>query len=414
MELYLKPDGIIGFVMPFSSMSRRQFWKFRRGIFASGGTVYASVKFVEAWAMREDLKPLFPVPSCVLFARFESRHEHFDGRLPKDVTYLAGKLPRRDATNEESTRLSEIVAAWPGERSGPVSGTAYSDRFRDGAVVFPIVLLRVEHLQSSLGQRSQLPLLQSRPSVHKPWNGVSSIRGTVESEFVRPLLVGESVAPFRMLSAQTAVVPWSNESKRLLDAAAARREGHTNLAKWMGEAQQKWDAHGTGKRTFLQQIDYFKQMSAQFPVAPIRIVYTASGTYAAAAIVKDERAVVEHKLYWMPLESEEEGHYLTCILNSEAARSRVEHLQSRGQFGTRDFDKLLLGLPIPSFSRADASHRALAEIGAEAAKHAEGVQLPEQQKFRASRKAIREALASVGIAVRIEHLVERLLVVGDG
>ena len=106
-----------------------------------------------------------------------------------------------------------------------------------------------------------------------------------------------------------------------------------------------------------------------FPVAPLRVVYSASGTLPAAAFLTDPRGIVEHKLYWTGVDSELEGRYLMAILNSETARKSAEHLQSRGQWGARDFDKVMLSLPIPPFDRAVKLHRALAR----AAKHAEDV-----------------------------------------
>jgi hypothetical protein len=62
----------------------------------------------------------------------------------------------------------------------------------------------------------------------------------------------------------------------------------------------------------------------------------ASGTLPAAVFVHDARGVVEHRLYWAGVMTEDEGHYLSAILNSENARARVEHMQSRGEQGDRD------------------------------------------------------------------------------
>ena len=63
---------------------------------------------------------------------------------------------------------------------------------------------------------------------------------------------------------------------------------------------------------------------------------------------------------------EAEGRYLCAILNSEAARERVAQYQSRGQWGARDFDKVMFTLPIPRFSAKERLHRALVEAAARA------------------------------------------------
>ena len=160
--------------------------------------------------------------------------------------------------------------------------------------------------------------------------------------------------------------------------------------------------------TFSEQLDYFGKLSAQFPTPSVRVVYAKAGTLPAATIVEDPNAVLDHKLYWAAT-GKREARYLTAILNSEAARSRVAHMQSRGQWGTRDFDKLMFELPIPLFNTNDPLHRKLAAAAARAAKIAASVPLKEGMYFVTARKHIRTALQEDGIAQEIEELVTRLL-----
>ena len=67
----------------------------------------------------------------------------------------------------------------------------------------------------------------------------------------------------------------------------------------------------------------------------------ARSSPAAAAILRDDPAAIEHKLYWAGVDTIEEARYLAAILGSEAARRKIEGLQSRGQWGARDFDKVM-------------------------------------------------------------------------
>jgi hypothetical protein len=62
--------------------------------------------------------------------------------------------------------------------------------------------------------------------------------------------------------------------------------------------EQLWQKYGKGARSFSEQLDFFEQLSAQFPIPPYRVVYAASGTNPAAALLRDNRTIVEHKLYW--------------------------------------------------------------------------------------------------------------------
>jgi hypothetical protein len=96
-------------------------------------------------------------------------------------------------------------------------------------------------------------------------------------------------------------------------------------------------------------------------------------------------------------------------LNSESARARVESLQSRGQWGARDFDKVIFTLPIPRFDASATLHGELAAAANEAERIAMALELPEGIKFQRARKLIRDALVESGIAPQIDRLVMRLL-----
>ncbi|HLF07737.1 MAG TPA: N-6 DNA methylase [Dehalococcoidia bacterium] len=412
VELYLRLGGTIGFVMPYAALNRKQFEGFRKGYFGrrqQSMNPFATVRFTEAWTFDENVQPLFPVPSCVLIAVPAE-----PGALPATVTAATGTLPRRDASPAEADRyLNWREAPWPvsAEFAG---GSPYRESFRQGATMVPRMLCVVERVPAGrLGENPVAPLVQSRRTRQEkpPWRDLQPLRLNVETQFLRPLYLGESIAPFRLLSPVLAVVPWDEPSGRLLDATVADREGHLNLARWLRSAEQLWREHGRNRMTFLQQLDYYGKLSAQFPLPPIRIVYAKAGTLPTAAVLRNQEAVVDHKLYWAAT-GEDEACYLTAILNSETARSRVAHMQSRGQWGARDFDKLMFELPIPRFDSANARHQALAAAAKEAEAIAAHVPLAEAMHFVTARRRIRAALREDGVAQRIDALVAELL--GDG
>ena len=156
-------------------------------------------------------------------------------------------------------------------------------------------------------------------------------------------------------------------------------------------------------------MNYINQLSSQFPVAPLRVVYAKAGARPAASLVRDDRAVIDHKLYWTAPESEEEGLYLVAILNSETARARAERYQSRGQWGARDFDKVIFNLPIPAFDSKNKVHRDLAGAAAKAERTAAKVKLPKGVKFRRARSLVRNALEEANLSESIDSLVSALL-----
>jgi hypothetical protein len=271
----------------------------------------------------------------------------------------------------------------------------------------------------ALGQNRARPAVRSHRSSQEkpPWKDLPDLEGAVEADYLRPLLLGESIAPYRVLAASEAVIPWRSGVGQATDdgeaigevvtATGASGINATGLSRWLGQAEALWAKHGAGRISLYEQIDFYGKLANQFPVQPLRVVYAKSGSLPAAALVRNDRAVVENRLYWCPVATEQEGHYLCAVVNSATVRERTAHLQSQGQWGARDFDKVVWSLPIPAFDPDAVLHRQLAAAGAEAETLAAGLLLP--PRFVAARQAIRSALAAAGVAQRIDDLVTRLL-----
>jgi hypothetical protein len=270
---------------------------------------------------------------------------------------------------------------------------------------------------SRLGRSAFAPIMQGRvgPLDKHPWSTVEPPRGPVEAEFLRPLVLGESIAPFRMLDTVTAVIPMS--SGKVLDAAAARAKGHRHLSGWLADVEAKWTVHankrtdGQPRMTLSAQIDHMRKLSGQWQATAVeRVVYNKSGTLLSAARLLVTDAIVDTKAYWASARSPAEAAYLLAILNSANVLAKIADLQVIGEAGTkRDLDNLVWTLPIPEYDDTDVLHRDLAAAAVRAEAVAAAVPLTDIQHFVAKRRAIRTALAEDGIAGEIEALVDALL-----
>jgi hypothetical protein len=262
-----------------------------------------------------------------------------------------------------------------------------------------------------LGADPSAPLVASRRNNQekKPWKYLPSIENRVEADFLHPVLLGESILPYRLFKSFEGVVPVTPKGE-MIDADAALARGLDGLHGWMGKAEAAWEANKkSDKLTLIGLFDYFGQLSSQFPASALRVVYAKAGTQPAAAIIRDQKNIVENLLYWCPVVSEQEASYLCAMINSETARKRIESYQARGQWGARHFDKVIFNLPIPRFDPKNKTHVALSGASLEAEKIAAAIQLPEGVKFQRARALVRSALVEAELAKRIDDLVARLL-----
>jgi hypothetical protein len=408
-SLYLRAGGRLAFVLPMAVLSRGQYEPLRSGSYLTG-----AVQWDAAWAMNDDVQPLFPVPSCVLFGRRRATSR----AAPEEVRVYSGPLPMRDAPEEVFDRLVAegkftVTEKAPRPTEGLFTGgSAYRSAFRQGATLVPRMLCFVERKPAGrLGHDPSAPYVLSRRSSQEkqPWKDLPGIENQVEAEYLRPVLLGESILPYRAWRPFEAVIPVDDKGE-VLDSKAAMKRFRMGLSDWMRKAEAVWKKNAeSGDMTLIGRWNYHNELGAQFPLAPLRVVYAKAGTVPAACVVRDPSFVIDHKLYWAAPTTVREANYLAAILNSEEARGRAEKWQSRGQWGARDFDKVIFNLPIPRFDAASELHLALAKAGAKAEKLAAAVPLPDDVKFQRARKLVRDALIEAGAARDIDALVARLL-----
>lgn len=406
-ELYLKKGGRLSFVMPVGVLTRQHYRGFRTGQWTSN-TRQVNVAFREPWDMSgiEVSPALFPIPCCVVSGDLGD----VSGPLPDTMVEWSGSLPARDidwplaVTN--ISRKSDVPVPNMEKAVSP-----YRERFTQGAFIWPRVLLLVEEeKRGPLGTSSgRMPVRSARSKLEKkPWRELPSLTGSVESQFVRPICLGASLGPFRVIRPERAIIPW--DSLQLICEDAEEMDRFPGLRAWWDAAQQAWEEHRPDYTTddLCHRIEYKAGTSKQFPIAPHRVVYTASGSNLVAARLTDRRAIVSESLYWAACASDEEARYLTTILNSEALLARIRNLQAEGQFGRRHFHKVVFAVGFPLFDSTDELHRAIAKLGQRAESIAESLDLADAG-FRKARRVITGALGESGAMEEIELSVSELL-----
>jgi len=398
-QLYLVREGRIAFLMPYAAMTRGQFEKFRTGRFNGW-----NVAFDEAWTFDDRVFPLFPVPSCALFGRRTALAR----AMPETVTAYAGILKHRNADEAEADRRLTHATEERPDQANFQAATPYRSAFRQGATLVPRMLCYVKRRDPGfIGVGHRVPVESWRSSQEKePWKHLQSLTGYIEKPFLKVALLGESIAPYRILQRPEAVIPYEDG---LLDAETAIDRGYDGLADWLEKARAVWDKHKKSSISLLDQIDYYGKLSSQFGMEVPIVIFSASGTKPASVIVRDDDVVFEHALYWYNAKSISEAQYITSIVNSETTRKSIENIQSRGQWGARHFDKVMFTLPIPPFDARKALHNELAEAARRAEEVAARVPLTGEESTARARRAIRAALADDGVSREIDDLVSRLL-----
>jgi hypothetical protein len=388
LDIYLKDDGCIGFVMPRSIFSSDQHDEFRSC--EAEGVTYGFVKVIDC----ENVEPLFYVPTCAVIARKGDA-----ARYPVEAVVISGRLPaerhkvlpldeaRRHLKFEaKKLYLNRIGArSWLDYKEVRIrtGRSDYYEHFRQGATVVPqscwLVDLIKEHRDLVIVATSKRVKVRGKVE-----QGVPPL--PVEKRFMYGVLTSAEVMPFCHLPPNLAVLPIIPEGNRyrVITREETQRLGYAHLAGWLKEAEDIWKSvrgEKIGKMSLYQRLDYQHGITVQDPKTKFKVVYLRSGTYLAAAVVDVEKVlaenpllngiIVESTLYHYGTNDADEAFYLASMLNSGILDELIKPMQSKGEFGERDIHKKPLEYPIPKYRPEDPVHKALSELGKEASEVAQ-------------------------------------------
>lgn len=407
VELYLKPGGTFALVMPHGTLTRQPSANFRSGNW-NGPTHSLLVQFGTPWDLHEAATG-FPTQSCVINGVVAAPKVP----MPATVELWKTRGSRSDVSWAEMEPRLTIATGQLGvtaEDDGASTFSPYREKFRQGAVLAPRMLTMVVKGQANpLGAGAGRVAVTSRKTTQDkvPWKDLPAISATVEREFVRPVHLGESTLPFRLLEPREAVIPESGGA--LL--TAAQIDSRPGLASWWNQAEAVWAANKSRNDpgAFLDRINYIGQLAAQFPAGAQRVVYSKAGHSLCSARVTDTNVVIDHKLYWAAAASEAEAKYLTGILNSKTVLERVRPFQAIGLFGARDFDKNVFRAKIQPFEAGNADHLALVDVVTRAEELAATVDVSTARTFQQARALVTAALDAAGLSSELEALVLRVV-----
>lgn len=443
-DLYLKPGGKIGFVLPRALFSADQHDRLRRGQYMMPHS-NTTLAVRELWDL-EGVKPLFRIPSCVVIGEKIALDDKPKSGAAIGGFIIGGKLTEKNAPLVQAeAKLKQESVEWNlhvkgtrsywdvGEVGAATAASPYKKSFENGATIYPRPFWFVEVENSPLGFDPDLPPLITEARVHKdskhPYRDIK-MRGSVEQQFLYSTLLSADLLPFGQLDFRLIVLPIipDQANYKMLTAETALKRGAWHLANWLAEVESTWKVKRDSKAggmTSIENLNYRNKITQQNSQVAYRVVYNASGTNLAAAVIENKPATMEvngqelksngfitdNKMFYLETNDEAAARYITAMLNAPIIDLLVKPLQSRGSLGPRDIHNKVLDLPIPLYKANDKAHRELAELGQTcAAKTAEWVSLtPDAAKMSigSARGKVRQYLATELAA--IDAIVRKLL-----
>ena len=383
-ELYAKPQAIIGMVMPHSALRTGQHLKWRSGNYKRKGgrntpSIGLNLRIYEPWDLDNVVPDFFPMPASVVFAQYMGA-DYGIALAPGTVQMWRGNWQGNYAG---INRASEVLHHDDGKFKSP-----YAELFRRGADVFDRRLFLIEEMPHTAmipaANTTNVRPRQSSQDKVKYEDQLHRLEGVVSNDHLFAAYLGECIAPYVALDPLKAVLPVHRPSMTLPlnhddceddNHGACRLEvselHHTMQRRWTIADQMYREAHqNQAIKDLYDRLNYHNILTNQLEYlqrafadnGEVRLVYTTSGR-PTAAVVRDKRTILDTTLYQTPCQSEDEAHFLTSLLNSDALTMAAESFMPRGLYGARHFHKHGWKLPIPHYDAGDRLHVRLSELG---------------------------------------------------
>ena len=398
-DLYLKPHGKIGFVLPRSVFTADQHDEFRKMDFVQYEKNIFRIYLEELWDC-EHVVPLFKVPTCVVFGKKVKLSEFVD--LCKSITgykgkLIEGKLNSKNASYEEAVNrlmIQDVVfnlntqgsrTYWSSDYHISKSfNSYYKAKFSQGSTIVPRNFWFVKIKDEALGFDSNNPILETDKiacrNAKPPYNKIS-FSGNIESKFLFATLLSSELTPFNYNTINMIILPIliTNSKISLIDSIKAKEKGYYNLAKWLENAENSWKkirGKKTEKMDIYQRLNHYQGLVTQNPNSKYKVFYNTSGTYLTSSFIDTTKIqlnkniqinnfISDCKTYYYDTNDKNESRYLSAILNSPYINELIKPMQSRGLWGARDIHKKVLELPIPKFDNKNQIHIDLATLANE-------------------------------------------------
>ena len=390
VDLYLKDGGVIGMVMPHSALQTGQHSKWRTGVWqtkpvgrgrkrTAGRVLSVDFDHKMAWDL-EGLEPntFFPVPASVVFAR---RSGVKTARRRLWLAKWRGGLARRGRLLYVGRRYPSHPPDTSVEGDSPYAGLS-----RQGAVIVPRCLFFVEETDNpTIVQAGQTITVNPRRGSQdkEPWKSLDLTavsEQTVEAVHMFDVHLGATVVPYATLDPLQAILPLRRGEYQI--PTSKRGVGGIRLGGLSQRMRDRWrivsslweaNRAAATKMNLLEQLDYYGKLSSQLDWRrepgnrQVRVVYSGWGAPTAALLHEDD-AIVDYKLFWIACRDAREAYYLLAIINSDTLADAVNKYTTPNWSGkTRDLQKHLWKLPIPEFDAGKPLHVEVSEAGDAAA-----------------------------------------------
>ncbi len=333
------------------------------------------------------------MPASVVFAKFNGEHSggaSGSALAPGSVQVWSGQWQNTAGEYDETgiSKVSEMLHHDDGTFKSP-----YAKLSNQGPSIVDRRLFFVDtlpHTASILAGNTTNVRARTTTQDNILYEGLlEKLTGVIYNDHLFDVYLGECIAPYTALEPLKAALPVyrsrmtvplnHDECEDTREANGKHDACRLDVNALHPTMQRRWEnavgmfqiAHeGQHITDLFKNLNNLNKLTSQLEYlqdaitgnGKLRIAYTTSGE-PTAAIISDNHAVLDTRLYQTICDSEDEACYLLAIINSQTLYDAVQSMMSQGQFGARDLHKHLWKLPIPRYDSNNQLHVWLSQLG---------------------------------------------------
>ncbi|MFW9853801.1 MAG: class I SAM-dependent DNA methyltransferase [Candidatus Thorarchaeota archaeon] len=289
----------------------------------------------------------------------------------------------------------------------------YFAHCRKGADLYPRSLIFVNILNQTHNLVHIEPNIQNH--VKMPWNFRPFDEATVESDHIFYTVKSDLCVPFLILDRTSVFLPITFDTFLDFDGTSPKvpnlkaRKHYEQLTSIYETRQPK----GKKPKDLWENLNFRKKLTHSAQLAPLKVVTPASAGFVKAALIRKPGTIIDVSLYYVPVPTIDEGHYLLGILNAPCVAEDVRIRSSEGAGGgVRNLHKRPWEINIPIYNPEDRSHAAIQKLGGEMELKARKIALEWQKKEYMNNKGKKKAFNSIK-EVKWKKLVVQKQIVSD-
>jgi type I restriction-modification system DNA methylase subunit len=235
-----------------------------------------------------------------------------------------------------------------------------------GADLYPAGVYRIKVINDVSGELVLVENLAERGRKAK----VDQVQTIIEKSFLFPILESESISRWRVISYAIGVVPHDKNGRVISEGELKIRwpKTYEYFLRFKAVLERRSDYKFYGKG----QPFYFVYKLAEHTLAPIKVIWNTMGTKLDTTVVTtikhhilgEKVPVPEHVLAYIPVNTEDEAHYICSILNSSLTNLILQSIAKGGKnFATPEFINMI---NIKRYNPSDTLHKKLSELSKKA------------------------------------------------